>query len=213
MSEYLLPVTGLYNESEFNAGTGACGPTILAGQGRWRTQSRTPSAQQAMQQMITWGLCGPTGVTTLKKLYTAAQQYGYKPATRTLAMMQQGVSPLSFAARCLMHRAGYPAPGISCVLLTNGQALVDYLSRQGEDATNLENHFIGLCGYNTGGYSNFLGCNVPAGFFAIDGASGVQNPVVPVVGRMYRFINTQLCYYTTATVNAAKPADVYIVSR
>lgn len=213
MSEYLLPIGSLYNESEFNAGSGACGPTILAGQGRWRNQARTPIAKDSLAQMRAWGLCSATGVTTLAKLFDAATRYGYHPQTRTKAMLQAGVSPLSFAARCLMSLSGYPAPGISCVFLNKGQALVDYLSRQGQDATNLQGHFIGLCGYNSGGYSNFLGCQVPAGFFALDGDNGTQNPVVPGVGRIHRFINTQLCYYTTATINAAQPTDVYIVSR
>lgn len=209
MAEYFLPGGSLYNESEFNAGGGSCGPTILAGAGRWTTGKRQPLAKQVVAQMQAWGLCGPTGVTNTPKLIQAARQYGYPVQ-------------LNAPNRGVMHFAVDTLRGINgrrqglCVLeIAKGQALVDYLSGLGEDAVNLAYHFIGLIGYNSGGYSNWLGCQVPEGFHAIDGASLLMNPYVkaPGPGRIHRYINSQFCYYPLATVAAAQPYDIFAVTK
>jgi hypothetical protein len=203
MAEFLLSIGSLYTESEFNAGVGACGPTALAVGGRWVNQKRTPIASEMMASMRQMGLCGPTGVTNMPQLEAAARNLHYR--TR---MRPAGVSPLSFAARVLM--GSYGAPGVVVYECTNGQVLTDYLFGSGEDAGNLKNHILALVGYNTGGYSNFFGCQVPAGFIACDGCNNMNNPVVRG-SRVHRFINTLYVYYTTAILEAGQPYDSFAV--
>lgn len=203
--EFLLSLGSLYNESEFNAGSGACGPCALAAGARWHLNARGPLARDmllAMRRMTDSNgnpLCGPTGITTLGKLSQAAVQLRYP-------VQKQAGAPLDYAANLFQSRNGL-RPGVTLLGISNGQALRDYLSGLGEDATNLQNHFIGLVGYNAGGYSNFLGCQVPTGFFAVDGASLINNPLVSGVGRIHRFINTSLCYYPLTVLTAAQPFD------
>ena len=208
MPEYILPIGAIFNESEFNAGSGACGPTALAGIKRWHDGKRAPLAKQVMNDMIGWKLCSSTGVSTLRNLHQAAINYRLSTHTRSSA----SISPLSFAARSLNGTAGY-AQGMSLLFLTNGQALIDYLTRFGEDASGLQGHFIAVFGYNSGGYSSFLGCQVPGGFHAIDGDNNLQNPVVPGVGRIHRFINQSYCYYPTSVLTDAQASDVFSVSK
>lgn len=208
MAEYIIPLDSLYNESEFNAGSGACGPAILAAGGRWTKRSKSPTAKQTMQQMIAWGLCGPTGVSTLQKLYQAAGNYGYPRALNKAP--STGVFTFIMDT---MRQTNGRRQGLCVCGLSNGQAIVDYLSRQGQDAVNLKGHFIGLFGYNSGGYSQFLGCDVPEGFLAVDGDNGVQNPVVPAVGRIHRHINAQFMYYTLANLRQAQLFDAFSITR
>lgn len=208
MPDVMIDRYALYNESEFNAGTGACGPTILAGAGRWHNKLQTPFASMMLQSMLQMGLCSPSGVTTMNKMRTAARTLHYPILERPA-----GVDPLTFAYRVFMGTPGYTPQGVVLLGIANGQALRDYLSTLGEDATNLENHFIGLVGYNGAGYSNSLGCNAPDGFFTIDGANLLMNPEVPGVGRIHRKINTQLGFYTRAVCVAARPFDAFAVTR
>jgi hypothetical protein len=209
MADFVLPLNGLYNESEFNAGVGACGPTILAGAGRWTHSTQTPFASQMVTSMRAMGLCSPTGVTTMNNLRQAARTLHYPVQDRPA-----GVDPITFAIRCLQNLPGY-RQGIVLLGIGNGQALTDYLSGVGEDAVNLHNHFIGLVGWHPAGdgYSNLLGCTAPEGFYVIDGANGLMNPVVSGRGRVHRFINTQLGYYTRAILSAALPFDAFAVTR
>ena len=207
MAEFFLPGGSLYNESEFNSGNGSCGPTILAGAGRWATGARQPIAKQTVSQMQAWGLCGPTGVTNTPKLIEAARKYGYH-----VQLNQPNRGVMHFATDTLQGVNGR-RQGVCVLEIANGQALRDYLSGLGEDAQNLQYHFIGLIGYNSGGYSNWLGCQVPQGFHAIDGASLLMNPLVAGTGRIHRFINTQFAYYPLSVVGAAQPYDIFAVTK
>ena len=207
--EYLLRGS-IYNESEFNAGNGACGPTILAAAERWIKGARAPLAQDVLRTMYAAGLCSASGVTNLPKLALAAQRAGL-----TVARNQPNVGILHFAEYTLTEatvNGRHYAPGVCILEIANGQALTDYLSGQGEDAVNLQYHFIGLVGVNTGGYSSYLGCSVPPGFFAVDGASLLMNPVVSGVGRVHRYINTTLCYYPSSVLSRAQPYDIFAVT-
>lgn len=206
MAEYLLPIGSLYMESEFNAGVGACGPTALAVGGRWTLQQRGPNAIDMMKSMQRMGLCGPTGVTNIPNLETAARTLHYPVQVRGA-----GQTPLDYAAATF--KGTYGNQGVCVYECTNGQVLRDYVLGAGEDATNLQNHIFALVGYNSGGYSNFLGMNVPEGFFACDGANGLSNPIVAGVGRVHRYINTLYCYYTKANLLQARPYDCFSVTR
>lgn len=207
--EFLLPIGSLYNESEFNAGAGACGPAAVAVGARWVAGARKPLAKDvmlAMQQLRDSNgnpLCGPTGVTTLGKMRQAAS------ALRLATQAQTGAAPLAYAADAFQAKSGL-RPGVTPLGVSNGQVLADYLTGAGEDASNLQNHFFALVGYHAGGYSNFLGCNVPAGFFACDGAHLLNNPVVAGV-RIHRYINTSLLFYPLVTLNAARPFGAFTI--
>lgn len=209
MADFVLPLNGLYNESEFLAGVGACGPTILAGAGRWTHNAQTPFASQMLSSMLAMGLCSPTGITTMNKLRQAARNLHYPVQDRPA-----GVDPITYAIRAFQGVGGLK-PGVVLVGISNGQVLQDYLSGAGEDAVNLHNHFIGLVGWHPagGGYSNLLGCTAPEGFSVIDGANLLMNPNVPGRGRIHRNINTQLGYYTRAVLTAALPFDAFSVTR
>lgn len=203
MAEYMLSTASLYTESEFNAGTGACGPTALAVAGRWVTQKRTPLASEMLASMRQMGLCGPTGVTNMPNLEKAATTLHYRTRLRPA-----GVSPLSFVARAI--RGDYGPPGVCLYECTNGQVLKDYVWGSGEDATNLQNHIFAFVGYNEGGYSPWFGCTVPPGFIACDGANDMNNPVVNG-SRVHRALNTVYIYYTTALLQVGKPYDSFAV--
>jgi hypothetical protein len=205
--EWLLPIGNLWNQSEFNSGNGSCGPAILSSAGMWSTNQRSPIAKSVVAQMQAWGLCSPTGVCNLPQLLQAAKNYKW-PVSEN----QPNIGPMHFSVETLTG-TNNRTPGVCVLEVSNGQALVDYLSQTGEDATNLEYHFIGLVGYNAGGYSNYLGCQVPQGFHAVDGACTPQNPLVPGAGRIHRFINTQLVYYSLSVLAAAKPYAVFAVTR
>jgi hypothetical protein len=207
--EWLLPLDFLYQESEFNAGTGACGPTALAVAGRWTTRRVIPTAKMMLDSMVAMRLCTSTGVTNLPNLEKAARNLHYpvqlKPSgTGVLSNV------LSYAASVL--KGAYQSPGVCIFECTNGQALRDYLSGTGEDASGLRNHILALVGFNYGGYSPYLGCTVPEGYFACDGDSTIINPIVGGK-RVHRNITPQLCYYTYDNLNAAKPYDVFSIPR
>jgi hypothetical protein len=53
--------------------------------------------------------------------------------------------------------------------VVNGQALVDAISGQGENANNLRSHFIAVLGRHTGGHSAHAGRDLPAGYWVADG--------------------------------------------
>lgn len=206
MAEYLLAIGSLFTESEFNAGVGACGPTALAVGGRWTLQKRGPNAKDMLASMRQMGLCGPTGVTNIPNLEKAAKALHYPVQYRA-----SGQSPLDYAKATF--QGTYGKPGVCVYECTNGQVLKDYVFGAGEDASNLQNHILALVGYNSGGYSNFLGMNVPEGFFACDGANALTNPVIAGVGRVHRYINTLYCYYPKANLLQAQPYDCFSVTR
>lgn len=203
MAEFLLPGSHTL-ASEFLAGSGACGVEALAGGIRWAMQDSVPLASTLLADMLAWGLCDSNGVTNTPKLRVAAVKKNMRienPATNE--------ATLHFAGRALQAVQGAHL-GAVVLEVTNGQVLVDYLSGVGEDATNLHNHFIRLVGYNSGGMSPTLGCSVPAGFFAADGAQLTQNPFV-AGARVHRQLNTQLVYYPQSLVTAASPYDAFSV--
>ena len=205
--EFFVSGGNILNQSEFNSGNGSCGPTILSSALMWHNNQRSPIAKTVVSQMQAWGLCGPTGVTNTPKLIQAARNY---KVPVSLNVPNRGV--IHFAVDTLTGTNGRKQ-GVCVLENANGQALRDYLSNTGEDAQNLQFHFIGFVGYNAGGYSNYLGCQVPQGFFAVDGASTIENPIPAGAGRVHPFINTQLCYYPLSVIAAAKPYDIFAVTR
>lgn len=209
MSETLLPGR-ITIESEFTGGSGACGPAIWAAQARWSKQAPIPTVKTVVPDMSKAigpngkALCSPTGVTDTPSLRIWSQRAGF-----TVENPSSGMAPWLFAARALLATGGYHQ-GMVCMQLRNGQALREYLTGSGEDATNLRGHFIGLVGYNPGGFSNYFGLDVPQGFLAIDGDQNQQNPIINGA-RVHRQLNTQLCYYSLQVIQAAQPYDAYSI--
>ena len=206
MAENILSTRAVYNESEFLAGSGACGPTALAGADRWYHSIPTPTAVQTKTLMQQAGLCTSTGVTTLPKMAQFAKSRGMPVQLRPA-----GMGVLDYAARSFLSQSNLK-PGFVILEVTNGQAIRDYLTGAGEDAIGLQNHIFGLFGYNSGGWCAFLGFTVPAVFLAIDGDSNLVNNVVNGV-RVHRAINQTYCYYTTAVLSAARPYDAFSIVR
>lgn len=203
MAEFILPGR-ITAESEFLGGAGACGPASLAAALRWSLQQDSPGVADLVPQLAAWGDCSLSGVSDTPKLRDAARRLG-----AVIENPANGESILHFAGRALQAVQGAHL-GAVVLQLTNGQALTDYLSGTGEDATNLQGHFICLVGYNSGGNSPLLGCSLPPGFFAADGDSTLQNPVVAGL-RVHRRLNTALCYYPLSVLQAAAPYDAFSV--
>jgi len=195
MSEYLLPGR-IVSESEFISGvSGACGPNALSSALRWLVQQDSPNTRTVFQQLLAWGLCAANGVMTIDQLKSAPGHSGYDFPVQTPPV---GENLLGFCTHFFT-----PTPRAPVLLyLANGQALHDEISGTGEDASGLQGHFITLVGYNTGGASAHAGKTLPQGFWAADGDSTVQNPVVNGA-RVHRFVNTDLVYYSVSTLSQA----------
>lgn len=196
MSEYLLPGR-IVSESEFISGvSGACGANALSSALRWLIQQDSPNTKTVFQQLLAWGLCAPNGVMTIDQLRAAPSHSGYDFPVQT---PPAGENLLGFATHFFT-----PTPRAPVLLyLSNGQALQDAISGTGEDATGLQGHFITLVGYNTGGASPRAGGRtLPQGFWACDGDSTIQNPLVNGA-RVHRFVNTDLVYYPVSVLSQA----------
>lgn len=200
MADYLLPGR-ITSESEFTAASGACGPTALSAALRWAKQDDSYTAPAVMRQLQEWGLCDSNGVTNTPNLRAAAEHAGYG-----FPVQSHGTEDiLGFATHFFD-----PTPRGAVILeLANGQALKDTVTGDTEDATNLHYHFICLVGYNPGGASaHDGGKTVPAGFWACDGDSNEQNPIIDGA-RVHRTLNTDLQYYTVSDLAAAQPYDAF----
>lgn len=191
-------------ESEFNGGSGACGPCALGVAARWSKQQDTPNVHALTPLLAAGGFCSPTGVSDTPKLRNAAKSLGF-----TIENPSGGIAIWSFANAAIYGVAGYHQ-GAVVLQLRNGQALRDYLTGSGEDATNLHGHFTCLVGYNSGGYSPTFGLTVPQGFIAADGDQNQQNPIINGA-RVHRQLNTQLCYYSLQTLLAAQMYDAFSI--
>lgn len=188
-------------ESEFQAGlTGACGPNAAASAARWADQSATsPTTATLFQKMHTsLGLGGSNGVSTLSDLERTLRALGY-----TLTFPNAGEGVLAFCARL----AGYAALVLE---VAHGQSFVDYLTGQGEDATNLQYHFVCVLGRNGGSASALTTKVLPAGYWVADGDNNVENPIINGA-RVHRGLNSQLVYYPDAVVSAAQPYGAFAV--
>lgn len=187
------------SESEFQNGlTAACGSNAAAAAARWADQSLTaPTTYSFFQKMRSLGLGGSNGLSDLNELEQTLRALGY-----TIVLPNAGESVLAFMRRM----AGVAA----VVWLTNyGQALRDYLTGYGEDATNLQRHILCSWGTNSGGASARTTKTLPAGFWMSDGDNDSQNLQNGV--RYHWPINQRLVYYPDAVVSAAQPIGAFAV--
>lgn len=189
-------------ESEFQGGlTGACGPNACGNAARWAdlnpAHPNTVEMNAALQHVVN----SPNGVSNLGELKTMMHNLGYS----TISPNAGESGPL-FADRALDNRLG-----VVVAFYGLGQQLVDYITGDHEDATNLHGHFNTLFGRNTGGASpRWGGRTVPAGFWVGDGDNNLQNPIVNGA-RVHRGINGDLDFYPDTTVIAAQMGDTFAV--
>lgn len=114
------------------------------------------------------GLCDPSGASTISGLQSALQAYG-----APIAAFRQW-SDTNWSD----WRASFDAhAGVDPFLFEtqNGQALVDLISGCGENATNLQRHFVAVLGKHDGGYSARAGRDLPAGYWCADGDNFAGN--------------------------------------
>ena len=173
MSEVLCPGL-LHRETEFVIardpvlGTtarrfGTCGQqaahAVLS-----NARNRYISTAEIYTAMRDRGLCDPSGASTASALQTICEAYGAGIVgfhqwtdsnwTNWLGTFTQyaGVVPFLFETHA-------------------GQVLIDLITGAGENANNLENHFIAVLGRHTGGFSTHAGRDLPSGFWCADGCS------------------------------------------
>ncbi len=190
------------SESEFQQGlTAACGPNALSAALRWSDQSATTPGTYAVYQTGR-SLPNPidaNGASTLSELEATAAKMGY-PTTLPFT----GESASAFVRR---------VAGIEPIVLeiAAGHNLVDTLTGAGEDAgPDLAYHYICVWGRNTGGASGRTSRVLPPGYWCSDGDNNTQNPVVNGA-RVHRTLNSDLVYYSDATLAAALPYGAFSV--
>ena len=197
-----MPETILSNitsESEYQGGlTAACGPCAAAVAARWADQSLTfPRTYDVYQKMRSLNLGSANGASTSGDLQTTLTRMGYSVV---LPGASEGL--LAFSARLA---------GTCAVVLevSNGQVLKDVLTGQGEDAQNLQNHYITPVGRNSGVLSQRVARVLPSGAWAADGDNWTQNLVNGV--RVHRGLNSDLVYYADTVLAAARPISAFAV--
>ena len=160
-----------------------CGPDALASVAsaalnQWLT------CLTVYQAMRSRGLCDPNGASTLVTLHTACDiwaneglahvawhDYDLGWASALIPKTNQYVWRADVVAQA---KAGNPF----VLMLHRGQSLADLISGQGENGSNIANHFIAGLGYHPGGVSDYRdahGKTLPEGLWCADGASFAGN--------------------------------------
>lgn len=196
MTDFLMPGR-LTAESEFNnvpAGVnGACGVEAIASALRTLHQSDAYTVAKCFADIHAWGLCAANGVMNTDQIKAACVKYG-------LIIHEAGnENLLTFSASFFD-----PTPK-GCVIFfyENGQSLVDYISHDGMDASNLHGHFNTADGYNDGGESIRAGRVLPQVFWVADGDNNMQNPIING-SRVHRGLNTSLVFYPNSDLTQAQ---------
>lgn len=190
-----VPATATHPAVLLHAG---CGPDAAAKAARWADQSlSSPSMIDVYRKMRSLGLGGANGTSTLWDLEQTLRKLGY-----TIILPNSGESVAAFLRRMDGVYATVWETG-------NGQALRDYVTGLGEDATNLVYHFVCRFGHNSGGASAFTTKAVPAGAWHGDGDSDAQNMRNGV--RYHWPINRRMEFYPDSVVAAARPIGAFAV--
>jgi hypothetical protein len=161
----------LYRETEFVGGlTGACGPNALASCASWATQQRVTTLDVYRTMREPSALCDANGVSTIGGLHDATLRLGLP-----LLDTRWYAEPWSDWSSWLSFHVSRGRAIL--VELANGQALVDSVSGQGENARNLKYHFLAVLGRHDGG-SSMIGTVLPAGWWCADGANVASGNVL-----------------------------------
>jgi hypothetical protein len=195
-----------WTEAEFLSGlTGACGPNAAAMGVSWAQQAyqgdaSEPATVRFYRRMRATGRCSASGVSDGGQLAAQLSADGYS--------VERQASGSNWA-NWLKSRLAKPA--VAIVELSRGQQLRDAISGQGEDASNLQFHFILACFYHPGGYSAHFGVSLPEGFAFADGDNNANNPIVGGV-RTRHIADHRLQFYPLATLAAAQPVDLIAIA-
>lgn len=192
---------------------GACGPTALASAASAALQ-RLVTSEQVYALMQPRGLCDAQGITDDRKIASAAvlpapsglgltiaEHYAYSPASG-------GDTWAGWATFLGWHLGSRDHPTV--VELARGQALVDAISGNGENASGLTYHFICLIKRHEAGPSAAAGGRtLPSGYWACDGDNyaGGNN-------RTNGFAASDaLQFYSDTTLAAAMPCAAIAFNR
>jgi hypothetical protein len=175
---------------------GTCGPRALASvlSNALGTHILCADVYTSMRGASPTPLCDPTGATTIGDLQVEASRY----TGAVIAAVQPYGEPWSGWASFFQAHAGVDP---FLFETANGQALVDLISGLGENATNLQYHFLAVLGRNTGGWSPLAQRTLPPGYWCADGDNfaGGNN-----VGTGFNAANV-LQFYPDTVVAAARP--------
>lgn len=208
MAGSLLPGTH-WNESEFQGGhTALCGPNALAMLESAHSQAYV-NTLTVYTRMLAAKRCDSNGASTMSNLELQAHADGFTKTDR-LGWNGNGYAQSVWQPWIVKHLYA----GAAILLETNnGQALKDFIRSTGEDATNLQYHFIGLIGHNEGGDSPTFGRTVPYGFICTDGCNNAVNPIVN--GTRTRIVGAAstglLFYYPLTVIAAARPGALLAI--
>lgn len=167
MSEVLLAGL-LHRETEFTNGlTGACGPNAAHTCVSWASgvYVSTYAVYRSMYAHVP-ALCSSNGVSNIGGLNAAMPVMGYSVGAYQPYAGDYWTAWRSF----VIHELN--AGRIVLIEISRGQNLKNYLNGHGENAVNLQYHFIAIVGYNTGGPSmrpEAAGKILPNGWWVADG--------------------------------------------
>ncbi len=176
MSAVLLPGQ-LWRESEFvydSAAkrwlTGTCGPNALAMSQSWADQCYY-STLSIYHRLRAAGRCAPNGAASLAALAQDTANAGY---SYDLLAYREPMPEAEWRDFCARH------VGREAIVLevAHGQALIDTVSGNGENARNLRYHFIVLVGWHPGGHSPRLNRDLPPGWWCTDGDNFAKGSVL-----------------------------------
>jgi hypothetical protein len=207
MSE-ILCAAPLYRQTEFalvpgvGRVMGACGLQALAACAT-SVLDKTFSTAQVYQLARANGWCDASGAMTIGGVQSTGIKLGLK-----VAAFRQYAEPWTDWEPWALTQITHGNPFV--LEFANGQALVDVISGQGENAVNLQYHFTGFLGRNTGGASKLTTKILPPGWWDADGdnfAGGNNN------ANNFNAANV-LQFYPDAVAAAARPcAGVAFVGR
>jgi hypothetical protein len=164
MDEVWLPGK-IHRETEFVGGlTAACGPNALSMAQRWADQSALTTLD-VYHRMLAANLCANNGSSTLSALVTDAQRNNYTVASLPYREPMPETTWRDFFE-------GHVGRQAIVFETANGQALVDTLTGQGENAHDLHYHFVMVSGWHPGGVSHHpqaQGKTLPPGWWCADG--------------------------------------------
>jgi len=188
VAEFLLP-DPIYRESQFQGAlTGACGPNALSMGVSWATQVYH-STLQIFERLRAAGLCDANGITTIDTLFAGARLHSL-----TIPEFRGYGEPWEEWRAFLCRHAGR---SFICLNVAAGRALVDLLTGSGENAADLGRHLLGVVGRHEGGSSPQAGRDLPAGWWAVDGAN---------------WSAATLVYYLDVVMAAAQPCGAFAIA-
>lgn len=184
------------NEFKYEGSTlldGTCGPNALSSVESyvWQKHVTTLAVYRAMRAN-NW--CDPNGASNATEVWHQAVKDGATAELRAYG------EPWNDWYNWVVTRLKN-----NCAIVLNiarGQALKDTLTGKGENAKNLQYHFIALLEYHIGGWNARLNRNLPEGCIVVDG----DNFATP-----YATTINLVEFYDIPTLAAAKPCGAIAV--